>query len=207
MVRSVASDPTNRWTAQATAEALERDPHTIGPSANSLDTSSPVVPPRPRSGAAGGAESGHCPPTQAEPNCTGKWSASTSVRYQPEPLHLASTICPAGILLQTRETGCGETGGLRGGVPALSDEARWSGATSLTRPTFVRTPNCGAVREAVESRPWWTRAARAMAKRPATIRRCAWRPARWNGPNWRGTATQEHRQPSWDSCGRGTAVV
>ena len=36
-------------------------------------------------------------------------------------------------------------------------------------------------------------------ERPATIRRCAWRPARWNGWNWRGTATQEHRQPSWDS--------
>ena len=23
--------------------------------------------------------------------------------------------------------------------------------------------------------------------------------------NWRGTATQEHRQPSWSSCGTGTA--
>ncbi len=37
--------------------------------------------------------------------------------------------------------------------------------------------------------------------------RCAWRPARWSGWSWRETATQEHRQPSWDSCGRGTAVV
>ena len=34
-----------------------------------------------------------------------------------------------------------------------------------------------------------------------------WRPAMWNGWTWRGTATQEHRQPSWDSCGRGTAAV
>ena len=29
-----------------------------------------------------------------------------------------------------------------------------------------------------ESRPWWTRPARAMAKRPATTRQCAWRPVR-----------------------------
>ena len=29
-----------------------------------------------------------------------------------------------------------------------------------------------------EGRPWWTRPARAMAKRPATTRQCAWRPVR-----------------------------
>ena len=39
------------------------------------------------------------------------------------------------------------------------------------------------------SRPWWTRPARAGAKRPAIIRRCAWKSARWNGWNWRATAT------------------
>ena len=44
-----------------------------------------------------------------------------------------------------------------------------------------------------EGRLWWTRAARAMARRPATTRQCAWRPARWSGWSWRGTATQEHR--------------
>ena len=32
-----------------------------------------------------------------------------------------------------------------------------------------------------ESLPWWTPPARAVAKRPATIRRCAWRRAKWNG--------------------------
>ena len=69
---------------------------------------------------------------------------------------------------------------------ALSDEARRFGPrySSLTRPTFVRTLNCGASGCCGESRPWWTPAARAMARRPATTRRCAWRPARWNGWSW-----------------------
>ena len=49
---------------------------------------------------------------------------------------------------------------------------------------------------------WWTPAARAMAGRPATTRRCAWRRARWNGWNWRATATPEPRTPSWTGCGR-----
>ena len=34
---------------------------------------------------------------------------------------------------------------------------------------------------------------RGMARRPATIRQCAWRLARWNGWNWRATATPEPR--------------
>ena len=45
-------------------------------------------------------------------------------------------------------------------------------------------------------RLWWTPAARAMARRAATIRRCAWRRARWSGWNWRAIATLEHRRPS-----------
>ncbi len=69
-------------------------------------------------------------------------------------------------------------------------------------------------------RLWWTRPARAMAKRPATTRpsyysaqlllgpattrQCAWRPVRWSGWTWRGTATPEPRLPSWSGCGRGT---
>ena len=55
-----------------------------------------------------------------------------------------------------------------------------------------------------EGRLWWTRPARAMAKRPATTRQCAWRPVRWSGWTWRGTATPEPRLPSWSGCGRGT---
>ena len=47
-----------------------------------------------------------------------------------------------------------------------------------------------------EGRPWWNPPARAMAKRPATTRRCVWRRARWNGWNWRATATPEPRPPS-----------
>ena len=42
---------------------------------------------------------------------------------------------------------------------------------------------------------WWTRAAHATARRPATIRRFVWRRARWNGWHWRETATPEPRRP------------
>ena len=47
-----------------------------------------------------------------------------------------------------------------------------------------------------EGRLWWNRPARAMAKRPATTRQYVWRRARWNGWNWRATATPEPRPPS-----------
>ena len=42
-----------------------------------------------------------------------------------------------------------------------------------------------------------TPAAHAMGRRPATTRWFAWRPARWNGWNWRGTATPEPQPSSW----------
>ena len=59
------------------------------------------------------------------------------------------------------------------------------------RPTSGRTPNCGASGRCKVNRHWWTRAARATAKRPAIIRRCAWRRGRWNGWNWMGTSNSE----------------
>ncbi len=55
-----------------------------------------------------------------------------------------------------------------------------------------------------ESQPWWTRPARAGAKRPAIIRRCAWKPARWNGWNWRATATLQPPPLSCGNCGSST---
>ena len=42
-----------------------------------------------------------------------------------------------------------------------------------------------------EGRLWWTRPARAMAKRPATTRQCAWRPVRWSGWSWKGNSNSE----------------
>ena len=45
-----------------------------------------------------------------------------------------------------------------------------------------------------EGRLWWIPAARAMAKRPATTRRFAWRRGRWDGWSWRGTATRRLRR-------------
>ena len=38
------------------------------------------------------------------------------------------------------------------------------------------------------------------ARGPAITRRCAWRRARRNGWNWRGTAMPGHLRPSWPSC-------
>ena len=221
---------TQGWTAQATAEALERDPHTIGRWASAFGEGGPAAlifeqtggSPRPRSGAAGDAERGGAGVARQLRRGTGQLELESglpvrlrALRYQPEPQHLPQLSAPAGILLQTPpRNGCSRLMWRNGrsswqSTPPCRTRRGGLGPrySSLTRPTFVRTPKCGANGCCVESRPWWTRAARAMAKRPATIRRCAWRPARWNGWNWRGAATQEHRQPSWDSCGRGTAVV
>ena len=65
----------------------------------------------------------------------------------------------------------------------LWDEARRSGAkiffadeAHFRADAELRASGC-----CVESRPWWTRAARAMARRPATTRQCAWRRARLDG--------------------------
>ena len=76
---------------------------------------------------------------------------------------------------------------------ALWNEARRSGAKIF----FADEAHFRADAElrgkwVVKGEPrWWTPAARAMARRPATTRRCAWRPGRWSGWSWRGTATQE----------------
>ena len=42
-----------------------------------------------------------------------------------------------------------------------------------------------------ESRRWWTPAVRGVARRPATTRRCAWRPGRWSGWSWKGNSNSE----------------
>ena len=67
--------------------------------------------------------------------------------------------------------------------------------SSPTRPISVRTPNPGASGRCGESRPCWTGPARAIKRRPATTRRCAWRRGRWSGWNGRGKATPEPRLP------------
>ena len=50
-----------------------------------------------------------------------------------------------------------------------------------------------------EGRLWWTRPARGMGRRPATIRQYAWRRERWSGWNWRATATPGPRRPFWNN--------
>ena len=46
----------------------------------------------------------------------------------------------------------------------------------------------------VDSRP-----ARSPTRRPAITRRFAWKPVRWNGWNWKGTAMLGPRLPSWNN--------
>ncbi len=82
---------TQGWTAQATAEALERDPHTIGrwlaafgeggPTALIFEQS--VVPPRPRSGAAGGAERGGAGVARQLRHGTGQLELKVVCQYAP----------------------------------------------------------------------------------------------------------------------------
>ena len=83
----------------------------------------------------------------------------------------------------------------------FADEAHFRGDAELRGKRVLRGES--APRFHV-GRLWWTRAARAMARRPATIRRFVLRPVRWSGWTWRGTATPEPRLPSWSGCGRGT---
>ena len=68
-----------------------------------------------------------------------------------------------------------------------------------TRPTSGQTLNCGASGRRKADQPWWMPPVRGVARRPAIALRCAWRPARWNGWNWRGTATAGPRLPSWNN--------
>ena len=60
----------------------------------------------------------------------------------------------------------------------------------LSRSSYLNYPRLH------EGRLWWTPAARAMVRRPATTRQCAWRRVRWSGWIWKGTATSKPRLPS-----------
>ena len=112
---------TQGWTAQATAEALERDPHTIGTVvgrlrrgwAHSLDIRAvrwcpPALGSGAAGGAAGGAERGGAGVARQLRHGTGQLELESglpvrlrALRYQPEPQHLPQLSAPAGILLQT----------------------------------------------------------------------------------------------------------
>ena len=81
-----------------------------------------------------------------------------------------------------------------GGKIFFADEAHFRADVELRGKWVLRGEPAPRFHE---GRLWWTPAARAMGRRPATTRRFAWRPARWNGWNWRGTATPEHQPSSW----------
>ena len=96
----------------------------------------------------------------------------------------------------------------------IADEAHFRADAELRGKWVLKgepAPRCH------EGRLWWTRPARAMAKRPATTRPSYYSavcletgeslPSRkrgWSGWTWRGTATPEPRLPSWSGCGRCT---
>ena len=193
------------WTASATAEALERDPPTIvrwaavfgegGPAALIFEQSGG---PPPRRDATGGFEgsgsgiawrSGHrVGQLELEGSaavCPGAFGISLSRSTCLNYLHRLGFVlkCPKKRLVKAdegkREAFVSDTPPC--GTRRTSPEPRYS---SPTRPISGPMRNCGANGCCGESRPWWTRAARPMAKRPATTRRCAWRAGRWSGWSW-----------------------
>ncbi len=72
----------------------------------------------------------------------------------------------------------------------------WNGARRSGAKIFFADE--AHFRADAELRGKWvlTRPAHGMGRRPATIRRCAWRPGRWSGWNWRATATPKAPWPS-----------
>ena len=75
---------------------------------------------------------------------------------------------------------------LNGAKTFFADEAHFRADAKLRGKWVLKGESAPRFHE---GRLWWTRPARGTARRPATIRRCAWRRARWSGWNWRATAT------------------
>ena len=82
---------------------------------------------------------------------------------------------------------------LTGGKIFFADEAHFRADAELRGKWVLKGEPAPRFHE---GRLWWIRAARGVARRPATTRRCAWRRGRWSGWNWRVTATPGPRPPS-----------
>ncbi len=100
------------WSASSTAEALERDPHTIGRWAAAFGDGGPAAlifeqsggSSRPRRGAAGGLESSGAGAARRVGYRTGQLELEGgpsfclgALRYQPEPQHLSELSTSSGI--------------------------------------------------------------------------------------------------------------
>ena len=210
------------WTAAATAEALERDPHTIGRWASAFGEGGPA--------ALIFEQTGGSPPVLGE---TQQAELKAAVQQLPEQagielanwywnvvrqfvserfdVSLSRSSClnylhrlgfafkrPKKRLLKADEP---KRDDLRNGVrrPEIGGGPTNPGPRySLpTRPTSVRTPNCGASGSCGEGRLWWTRPARAMAKRPATTK---------PKPRWNVHGDLVRRRWGWESCNRLSAL-
>ena len=222
---------TQGWTAQATAEALERDPthhRTVGVGLRRGRACGPDIradrwfPPaleRAQQTALKGAVQ-ELPANSGIELANWNWKVVCQYASQRFGISLSRSAClnylhrlgfafkrPKKRLLKAddakRESFLGE-------YAALREEARRTRSQDILRrrgpfPCGRRTS--GQVGAAGRACPGGLHQPEVRPRRPATTRRCAWRPARWSGWNWRGTATQERRQPSWDSYGSGMAVV
>ena len=180
---------------------------------------------RDATGGVDGQQCGSCPPMSGiemanwnpSAGSGGKWCwqfVSEAFRHWPEPQHLPELSAPLwGLSLKRPKKRLvkadeAEAGGLRGGVrhPVgrgarrtgakifFADEAHFRADAELRGKWVLKGEPAPRFHG---GRLWWTRPARAMAKRPATTQQCAWRPVRWSGWTWRGTATPEPRLPSW----------
>ena len=214
------------WTGSAVAEALERDPHTIGRWAAAFGDVGPAAlifeqsrgSPRPRQGAArelraavqglpakSGIELANWNWKVVHRFVWGRWGVSLSSYCCLNYLHRLGFVLksPKKRLVkaddQKRESFLAE-------CAARWDEAGRSGA----RIFFADRAH---FRTDAELRGKWMlkgepalvdSTSRAMARRSAITQRCAWRRARWNGWNWRATATPKPRPPFWIGCGRST---
>ena len=223
VVRNLAAG--HGWTSSATAQALERDPHTIGRWASTFGEGGPValifgqtgVPP-----ALGETQQAELraavhelPDMSALAWPTGSWFGSFSWNDVVSVCNRSSCLNylhrlefafqrPKKRLVKAdaakRESFVAEyaalwgEAGRTGAKIFFADEAHFRADAEL-RGKWVLKVN----------RRWRTPAVPGMARRPAITRRCAWRRGRWNGWNWRGTATEKAPWLSWNGCGRGTA--
>ena len=166
------------WTASATAEALGRDPHTIGRWASAFGEGGPaalifeqtVVPPV--LGETQQAELKAAVPELPEQAgielANWYWKVVRQFVAERFGIELSRSSClnylhrlgfafkrPKKRLLKADEA---KREAFVAEYAALSEEAQRSGPrySSPTRPISVRTPSCGASGCSGESRPWWT---------------------------------------------------
>ena len=199
------------WTASATAEALERYPHTIGRWAAAFGEGGPAALIFEQSGGSPAlGEAWQASPRAGEQELPATAGMELANQFVSERLgiSLSRSSClnylhrlgfvlkrPKKRLVKADE---GKREAFVAEYAALADGARRSGAKIF----FADEAHFRA--DAELRGKWVLKGKPALVdsnsprygRRPATIQRCAWRRARWNGWNWRATATAGPRLPS-----------